>query len=143
MKIKKYKSTGRIMRAVIVLFLLAVLFIGGGAVGKKPLKDLESDEVLGASVRLVPPDMEMELTEAEIAQLVNLLNNVVIYQRDESYSEYAGQCVEFTLTKQDGTQLSVAVYNPFIVMDGTGYRIKHDPCEELNRFANSLLTENR
>lgn len=137
------KLTGRVIGAIMVLCLSAIFFIGIRSRGEKPFKDLMPSEITAASVRLVPPDMEMELTEAEIAQLVNLLNNVVIYQRDESYSEYAGQWVEFTLTKQDGTQLSVAVYNPFIVMDGAGYRIKHDSCEELNRFANSLLTENR
>lgn len=140
---KKKKSTGRVIVAITVLCVIAIFFRGIRSRGEKPFKDLTTGEVTAASVRLTPPDTEVSLTEEEIVQLVNILNNVVIYQQDGSYFEYNGQWVEFTLTKQDGARLSIVAYNPFLVLDGTGYRTKYEPCEELNRFANSLVSENR
>lgn len=41
----------------------------------------------------------------------------------------------------DGTQTSIMAYNPFLVIDGTGYRTKYEPCEALNSYANRLLNE--
>ena len=66
---------------------------------------------------------------------------MVIYQKDDSYTEYAGQGVTYTLTMTDGTQTTVMAYNPFLVIDGVGYRTKYQPCEALNGYANRLLQE--
>lgn len=141
MKTKLKQSTRRIIGAIIVFCLMAILFIGIRAAGKKPFQELTPDEIMAASVRLIPPDVEVALTEADVEQLVDILNDVVIYQGDSSYSEYEGQWVEFTITKQDGTEVSVAAYSPFLVMDGVGYQTKYEPCEELNRFANGLASD--
>ena len=32
-------------------------------------------------------------------------------------------------------------YNPFLVIDGVGYKTKYEPCEALNHYANRLLEE--
>lgn len=45
----------------------------------------------------------------------------------------------FTITMTDGTKRSIMGYNPFVVIDGVGYRTKQEPCEQLNCFANELL----
>ena len=60
---------------------------------------------------------------------------------DQSYTEYAGQAVQFTVTFVDGTETEVTDYNPFLIIDGTGWRTAYAPCEALNRFANELLRE--
>ena len=39
----------------------------------------------------------------------------------------------------DGTQTEVMAYNPFLVIDGIGYKTKYEPCEALNSYANQLL----
>ena len=41
----------------------------------------------------------------------------------------------------DGTQTSIMAYNPFLVIDGIGYKTKYEPCEALNSYANRLLNE--
>ena len=66
---------------------------------------------------------------------------VVIYSRNQSYHNYVGQAVTFTLTMTDGTQMKVMAYNPFIVINGTGYKTKYEPCEKLNQYANRLVDE--
>lgn len=109
------------------------------AVGTKPFKDLEAAKLASAAVRLIPPDMTIRLPETET--LAGYLRDVVIYQKDDSYTEYAGQGVTYTLTMTDGTQTTVMAYNPFLVIDGVGYRTKYQPCEALNGYANRLLQE--
>ena len=45
------------------------------------------------------------------------------------------------MTFADGTVTDVTAYNPFLIIDGTGYRTAYGPCEALNRFANELLRQ--
>lgn len=111
--------------------------------GTKPLKNLRTQEVVSATAELYPPDVTLHLTAEEIKRLVSILNQVVTYQRDDTYGESDGQAVIFTLTKTDGTQLRVQAYNPFIVIDGVGYRTKYGPCEDLNALGNKLNSSYR
>ena len=90
-------------------------------------------------VRLTPPGETIQITE--MTELVNLLKDVVIYNEDNSYTEYCGQGVIFTLTMANGTQTSIMAYNPFLVIDGVGYKTKYEPCEALNQYANMLLEQ--
>ena len=86
--------------------------------------------------------MTLELDGAEIGTLAELLGDVRITRPDQSYTEYAGQAVLFTVTfdrrHEDGGRRT---YNPFLIIDGTGWRTAYGPCEALNRFANELLRE--
>ena len=107
--------------------------------GRKPYKNLDTSQIVSAVVRLTPPGETIQITE--MTELVNLLKDVVIYNEDNSYTEYCGQGVIFTLTMADGTQTSIMAYNPFLVIDGVGYKTKYEPCEALNQYANMLLEQ--
>lgn len=120
--------------SAIVIVMAAVAFSG-----RKPYRNLDSSQIVSAVVRLTPPDKTIQITE--MTELVNLLKDVVIYQEDNSYTEYSGQGVIFTLTMADGTQTSIMAYNPFLVIDGVGYKTKYEPCEALNQYANMLLEQ--
>lgn len=76
---------------------------------------------------------------AAIAKITDILKSVVIYQESEEWREYAGQAMEFTLTMRSGRQVTLVAYNPFLIIDGQGYRTKYGPCEELNRLGNELV----
>ena len=106
-------------------------------VGKRPFKDLDAAQVDGASLTATPPGESIAIAEPE--ELVEYLQNIVIYRRDDSFREYAGQSVCFTLTMADGTQKEVMAFNPFVIIDGVGYRTKYEPCQALNAYANRLL----
>ena len=130
------------------------IFIGGAALavllalaagllfwGRRPFRELEAADIAAASVTLMPPDVTLELDEAEIETLAELLGDLRITWPDQSYTEYAGQGVQFTVTFADGTETEVTDYNLFLIIDGTGWRTAYEPCEALNRFANELLRE--
>lgn len=120
---------------VILLGIVAAAFLF--SMGKKPYKNLDAVQIVSAKVLISPPDKTVEIED--IPELVDYLNDVVIYNKDNSYTEYSGQGVLFTLTMTDGTQTDIMAYNPFLVIDGVGYKTKYEPCEALNRYANELL----
>ena len=123
--------------------LAVLLAVAAGLLlrGRRPFRDLEAADITAASVTLMPPDVTLELDEAEIETLAELLGDLRITWPDQSYTEYAGQAVQFTVTFADGTETEVTDYNPFLIIDGTGWRTAYVPCEALNRFANELLRE--
>ena len=104
-----------------VLALAGVLGLAGcsgpGA-GTNPYQGLTTEEISAATVQLQPPDKTLLVEELD--QLVALLQELVIYEEDSSYTEYAGQAVTVQLTMSDGSQTSVTEYNPFRIIDGVG-----------------------
>ena len=120
-----------ILSAMIIISVFAVVS------GRKPYKNLETVQIISAEVQLSPPNITIQITE--IKELVDLFKDVVIYHEDNSYTEYDGQAVTFTLVMADGTKTSIMAYNPFLVIDGVGYKTKYEPCEALNHYANMLL----
>lgn len=127
------RRKGVLAAAVILAALTAAVLI---ARGKMPYQDLKASEVVSAAVRLSPPDETVPIADPE--ELVALLKEVVIYREDDSYTEYSGQAVTFTLIMADGSQDEITAYSPFLIVNGTGYRAKYGPCEQLSRYANQL-----
>ncbi len=129
------------MRNLIASTLALVCVLGSigcsSTTGEKPYKDLATTEVSSATAHLKPPDKTIQIED--IRELAGLLKEVVIYGEDNSYTEYEGQGVTFTLTMADGSQTNIMAYNPFLVIDGVGYKTEYEPCEALNAYANRLL----
>ena len=123
-----------------IVFAICLLVIIGAIIiltaGKKPFKDLTQADIVSATVRMGPPDKTVQIEDTE--ELVKLLKNVVVYNKDNSYTEYSGDGCIFTLSLSDGTHKEITAYYPFLVIDGTGYKTKHEPCEALRRYANEL-----
>ena len=111
--------------------------VGCSSAGTKPYQDLTAADITSATVLLQPPDQTLRVEEPD--RLIELLQDVVIYEEDNSYAEYAGQAVTIQLTMSDGTQTDITAYNPFLIIDGIGYRTEYESCEALNRYANELL----
>ena len=121
-----------------VLTLVGILgLVGCSSTGTKPYQDLTTEEILSAAVRLQPPDKTFQVEKLD--DLTARLQDLIIYEEDNSYTDYAGQAVTIQLTMSDGTQTSITAYNPFLIIDGVGYRTEYEPCEALNGYANELL----
>lgn len=111
--------------------------------GTRPFARLEGTELRAASLCLSPPDVTLELTEAEREELAGLLQKAVIHRRDDRWREYAGQGVTFTLEFADGTVRTVTAFSPFLIVDGVGYRAEYAPCEALSQFGTRILSGRR
>ena len=133
----KKKALIVILACIVLIGMIMIVY--RTAAGKKPFKDMEPAEIVSATVRVTLPDTTIQI--AEIEELTEYLNEVVLYREDNSYTEYSGQGVVFTLVLSDGTQTEVMAYNPFFVINGVGYRTKYEPCQALNAYANRLLKD--
>ena len=128
---KKIMITGACL-LVIVGAIISIL-----TAGKKPFKDLTQADIVSATVRRGPPDKTVQIEDTE--ELVKLLKDVVVYNKDNSYTEYSGDGCIFTLSLPDGSQKEITDFYPFLVIDRTGYKTRYEPCEALNRYANKLF----
>lgn len=103
------------------------------------LSQLKTEDVTSFIVTLRPPDEQFTITdEKSISQLVEILNEVKILEEDDSYTDYDGQWVEFELTMADESSKTIAAYNPFIIIDGVGYKTEYEPCAKLSSFGNDF-----
>ena len=132
------KSRGKLIFAGAALALCLLMWYALGR-GDRPFSDLEGADLVSAIVHLSPPDVTLELDRTEMEELAGLLREVVVYRRADSWTEYTGQAVTYTLELADGRTCTVTDYNPFLILDGVGYRTKYEPCEALNSFGNRLL----
>ena len=123
----------------VVIIVAAILLLTTQPWGKKPFKDLSVNQITSVSVELLPPQKCFDLSGDDISELTEILNSVVIYNKDSSYAQYDGQAVIYTITKTDGTTLTVNAYNPFLIIDSVGYKTKYEPCQELNALGNKIL----
>lgn len=129
----------RLIYSLTIIILLTILSIFGlyRFLGKKPFANINEADISSASLQLMPPNKTIQI--AELSKLADVLKDIVIYNKDDSYKEYVGQAVIITITMTDGTKTVINAYNPFVVIDGIGYRTKYEPCERLSQFANDLL----
>lgn len=126
----------RLMIAIACIILVGIaVIVFFSQQGKKPYKDLDAAQIVSAKVLLTPPDKTIEIEN--IQELVEYLNDVVVYNEDNSYTEYAGQGVVFTLTMVDGTQTDIMAYNPFMSLTVSVIRqnmshVKHSTTMQMN-----------
>lgn len=133
----------RILTVILLFCCISYLLVGcknkDSRLSEKSLAEIKTEDVSSFIVRLRPPDEEYTIADEQvIAELVDLLNDVIIYEEDNSFEDYNGQWVEYELTMTDGSSKTVAAYNPFIIIDGIGYKTEYEPCEKLNAFGNGL-----
>lgn len=132
----KKKAVIPVLLAIIVIIMIIAVLVFPRVIGKKPFADLRAEDITNVTVQLLPPNKTVEV--ADYTELVNTLNEVVIYGKDDSYKEYSGQAVIYTITTNDGKEIKVNAYNPFIIIDDIGYKTKYEPCERLSQIANEL-----
>ena len=133
---KKLKSLVVIIGLVM---LLAAAIAFNHLTGKKPFRHLQSSDIKSATVQLTPPDVIVEVED--INKLAELLQDIVIYKKDNSYTEYCGQSVMFTIELNDGICTKITAYNPFVIIDGVGYKCEYGSCEALSVFGKRLSDE--
>lgn len=121
---------------------LAALLLAGALTwtfhGKRPFRGITAGDIQSVKFELFPPGVDFTLTPEEVEELAPLLDGLVVYRRDDTWRDYNGQMCVFTLTLADGSRTTVQAYNPFLIVDGAGFRCEYGPCEALNRFANTL-----
>ena len=123
----------------IILAVALILTIGIWTIGRKPFKDLHTEDIKSVSIHLWPPNETRELSQGEIEELVTLLQQVKIYNPSWLHLASGGQSNIMTITYQDGSVQEVNQFGSRLIIDGQGYRAEYDPNEAINQFANKLF----
>ena len=86
----------RLMIAIACIILVGIaVIVFFSQQGKNRIRIWTQRRLFSAKVLLTPPDKTIEIEN--IQELVEYLNDVVVYNEDNSYTEYAGQGVVFYL----------------------------------------------
>jgi hypothetical protein len=129
---------------VIVIVVVVVFVLGNNpddtVFSQKPFNDLRTEDISSISVFAIPPNETVLVENVEqIEIIIDILRTVVIYHKSNDWKDSAGQMVIFTINKTKGEVVEVRAYNPYLIVDGQGYKTEYQPCENLNRIANTLL----
>lgn len=132
----------RIIIVVSILIIGILVVILFNTFGRKPFAKLSASEIVSAELFIIPPEKNIDLRDEEdIAELTDILNEIVIYREDNSGREYAGQLLQVTIILKNGETHTIGAYNPFLFLNGKCYRTKYEPCQRLNAFGNRILNE--
>lgn len=123
---------------LLIISIITVLLIKNPK-EKMPFKDIHMDDVKSVTATLQPPNVTYELNTKEIEELIKILQSVVIYNKDNSYRNYCGQSVIFSIVKNHGSTIDIMAYSPFLVIDGTGYKTKYELCDKLSSLGNRIV----
>jgi len=132
------KKRNSIIVAIFSIMCIAIVVAFLNGIGQKPFENLKKEEIKEVTLELYPPNTKTTLKENEIEKLVEILQNVVIYNEDNTYGQNNGQIVIYKIIKMDDTVIEIQAYNPFLVIDGIGYKTKYEPCEELSNLGNKI-----
>ncbi|MGM9597949.1 MAG: hypothetical protein ACI3XO_09070 [Eubacteriales bacterium] len=140
------KRKAFIIALVFVIILIAVIsaVVVASINNKKaklPYKDLEASDIVSVYI-LFGEKEPYKLTDEEKQEFVSLLRKIVVYEKDNSYTESIGGSHEqFRIEYANGKTSIIAPLNSFFVIDKTGYRTEYDPSEELTEFRSDLIQE--
>jgi hypothetical protein len=129
--------TKKIISLIIAVVISLSLFACENTQKVSTVANLEN--VSSITVTLNPPEGSVTLTDEQVEEVITRLSSISLGEKDNSYQELNGQWVQFDITKEDGSVLSIAEFAPYIVIDGVGYKGEQKECEMLNEFANELL----
>ena len=125
--------------AAIILAVALIMTIGTWVIGRKPFKNLNAVDIQSISIHLWPPNESLDLTEAEIVELVGLLQQVEIHHPTWMHHASGGQSNVMTITFQDGSVKEVNQFGSILIIDSMGYHAKYEPNEAINQFSNKLF----
>lgn len=109
---------------------------------KKPYAKINKDDISEISI-LFGTYEPYQLTENETDEFINMLKDVVIYKKDNTYVEYSGvKTLMFCIEKTNGKKIYISAANPFFIINGTGYRTEYLPCDRLSRFYVEIVQKN-
>ena len=133
----------KIIIGILILVIIIVIVITTmNWIGRKPFAKLATSEVTSAEILLIPPETRIEITDSDnVNELVDILNELVVYREDEAGREYEGQLVQVTFTLNNGETFEVGAFNPFLFVNEKCYRTKYEPCERLSGFGNKMLND--
>lgn len=119
------------------IIVVAVLCLVGvkALLGTRTMMHLHAQDIDRIEVSVTPPGTVLTATGADVSDVVALLSQAVTYGPKEPV---AGQAVDLTIYKLDGSVQQVVVCGDYLEVDGRGYRLRESDGEKIDAWAASL-----
>lgn len=124
--------------AIVILGVILVIGLNINNSERKPLKNLDANEVVSIEAAALPPNEIKYINQSEdIIKIIDKLKKVVVSERVKQ-NEYAGQVIMYTLIMKGGSKREVMISNPIVRIDGVFYKVKYDSTDDLANLYNKL-----
>lgn len=133
---KKHKKTILIFSII----LIVAMIVGYYFFPTTPLSSLSETDINEIHLFAAPPEHEIVLNQEQVTQVVEVMQEIKVYQRGYTENATSGQVVKFTIIKADGEGIELFCSgNKRIAINGVLYRTDYKFAENLNAFANGVL----
>ena len=103
-----------------------------------PFVDLTRDDIVGIKIFEASLDSEISLSDSETVKMIDLLNDVVIYE-EVTEETIVGQMIHIKINKTDNTSIWIKCASPYFIIDDVWYKAAYEPSEEINRYVNDEI----
>ena len=93
-----FKRKTLIFLFIIIGIVITIgIYMSKAFIGSRPFSNLSVNDISDATVEVNPPFVKYSLNDTEIQELVMKLKNIVIYNQDNSYTQYDGAAIIYNL----------------------------------------------
>jgi hypothetical protein len=126
---------GFVVATALLLMSCKALDIGA----ETPFAGLAADEVASVDILLRPGGSKVIEDEEAIAEIVDILRGVKVYEQGKPSESMGGQSVTYTLRMKDGKEHIASSFAGYMGIDGVNYRADSRSDSAMGRFANNAL----
>lgn len=124
---------------ILVVIIIIVMICVKSILEKKPFKNIRKADIKRIEIKVSSPNRVLEISDKNIDELINILNNTTIYFEDYSYMKYIGQIVKYNITTKNDGRIDIRIYGTYIIINKVSYIARDKDCKKLNEFANRLI----
>lgn len=103
-----------------------------------PFEALSRDDIEKISVSINSQEMNATLSDDEIVQFIEIVNQLEIYEKVEPQT-LVGQMIHFDIEKVDESTIELGIITPYVIIDDIWYEGENEICDRLNQFANDFV----
>ena len=126
---------------LIVCLILSVYFYIT-KIGRRPFADLQTSDIKQAYIlhTFYPNAAPYPLNQEDTETLVAVLQEIVFYQRDNTYMDWDGcSFTALIIETTEGEVWECYERNPFFIINGEGRRTKYKPSDNLGWLLQSFM----
>lgn len=134
------KKKSILVTIALIILIIAFFIINHYKLDEKPFENLGVGEVKEITLNVTPSGKSMVITETNtIKKFTDILNNIEIYEKDDSWKKYFGGFNEITVSMVNGENIKIVEFNPFLIINDVGYKTNYDVCEKLDELINNII----
>ncbi len=108
----------------------------------QPFKELKTEDVRFVTLTAYNEGYGFGIDDKYVDELVKLINDVKIYEQDDSWKGHQAVGYEFYIERDDCVIIKLVTFEGFLIINGTAYKSEYEPSKALTEFAKKRFDEN-